>query len=132
MISRVLSRRIAVGLREPYPDAPTIDEGAALELLVATSLDCRHFHNEAMVQQVCVNCGVCMAAYLCVTCKLFDDDVGSFAMIAEKLQTSSTMLLLRNARIANPTTLAKQGAEQGGRYDKTGNVSMVTNTLALV
>ncbi|KAK3212897.1 hypothetical protein Dsin_017603 [Dipteronia sinensis] len=92
---------------------------------------------EQQVQQVCVNCGVCMAEYLCVTCKLFDDDVtilnrfGSFAMIAEKLQTSSTMLLLRNARIANPTTLAKQGAEQVAVMTKLAMLSMVTNTLAL-
>lgn len=27
------------------------------------------------VQQVCKNCGVCMGAYFCGVCKLFDDDV---------------------------------------------------------
>lgn len=66
--------------------------------------DCRHCHNEAKdtldldkdghkmprhqvnqvicslcnteqeVQQVCINCGVCMGRYFCGTCKLFDDD----------------------------------------------------------
>lgn len=29
------------------------------------------------VQQVCTNCGVCMARYFCGICKLFDDDVSS-------------------------------------------------------
>lgn len=27
------------------------------------------------VQQICINCGVCMGKYFCGTCKLFDDDV---------------------------------------------------------
>ncbi|KAJ6743610.1 CHY-TYPE/CTCHY-TYPE/RING-TYPE ZINC FINGER PROTEIN [Salix viminalis] len=29
---------------------------------------------EQEVQQVCINCGVCMGKYFCETCKLFDDD----------------------------------------------------------
>ena len=29
---------------------------------------------EQEVQQVCINCGVCMGKYFCQTCKLFDDD----------------------------------------------------------
>lgn len=29
------------------------------------------------VQQVCINCGVCMGKYFCETCKLFDDDVST-------------------------------------------------------
>lgn len=29
---------------------------------------------EQSVQQVCINCGVCMAEYFCESCKLFDDD----------------------------------------------------------
>lgn len=59
--------------------------------------NCRHCHNEAKnhelprhqiqqiicslcgteqeVQQVCVNCGACMANYFCGACKLFDDDI---------------------------------------------------------
>ncbi|CAN6721213.1 unnamed protein product [Malus baccata var. baccata] len=55
------------------------------------SVDQKHRHNmprhqvkqvicslcdtEQEVQQVCVNCGVCMGKYFCETCKLFDDDV---------------------------------------------------------
>ncbi|TXG62070.1 hypothetical protein EZV62_013433 [Acer yangbiense] len=34
---------------------------------------------EQQVQQVCVNCGVCMAEYFCETCKLFDEDVGTLS-----------------------------------------------------
>lgn len=30
---------------------------------------------EQEVQQVCINCGVCMGKYFCETCKLFDDDI---------------------------------------------------------
>ncbi|KAI4380925.1 hypothetical protein MLD38_007058 [Melastoma candidum] len=30
---------------------------------------------EQGVQQVCINCGVCMGKYFCATCNLFDDDV---------------------------------------------------------
>lgn len=30
---------------------------------------------EQEVQQICINCGVCMGKYFCGTCKLFDDDV---------------------------------------------------------
>ncbi|CAO2197828.1 unnamed protein product [Urochloa humidicola] len=30
---------------------------------------------EQQVQQVCINCGVCMGKYFCGLCKLFDDDV---------------------------------------------------------
>ncbi|CAO2183052.1 unnamed protein product [Urochloa humidicola] len=30
---------------------------------------------EQEVQQVCINCGVCMGKYFCGLCKLFDDDV---------------------------------------------------------
>ncbi|OEL15842.1 E3 ubiquitin-protein ligase MIEL1 [Dichanthelium oligosanthes] len=35
---------------------------------------CRHCHNEAMVSQVCVSCGVNMGEYFCDTCKFYDDD----------------------------------------------------------
>ncbi|THU58589.1 hypothetical protein C4D60_Mb03t15960 [Musa balbisiana] len=41
-----------------------------------------HFHLQPVrtslypgVQQICINCGVCMGKYFCGTCKLFDDDV---------------------------------------------------------
>ncbi|URD93565.1 RING finger and CHY zinc finger domain-containing protein [Musa troglodytarum] len=41
-----------------------------------------HFHLQSVrtslcpgVQQICINCGVCMGKYFCGTCKLFDDDV---------------------------------------------------------
>ncbi|XP_015874181.1 probable E3 ubiquitin-protein ligase RZFP34 isoform X1 [Ziziphus jujuba] len=30
---------------------------------------------EQEVQQICINCGVCMGNYFCETCKLFDDDI---------------------------------------------------------
>ncbi|KAM1224752.1 probable E3 ubiquitin-protein ligase RZFP34 isoform X2 [Malus sylvestris] len=36
---------------------------------------CSLCDTEQEVQQVCVNCGVCMGKYFCETCKLFDDDV---------------------------------------------------------
>ncbi|KAI3474610.1 hypothetical protein Pfo_029779 [Paulownia fortunei] len=48
--------------------------------------DCRHCHNDAKVicslckteqdvQQMCINCGVCLGKYYCSKCKFFDDDV---------------------------------------------------------
>ncbi|KAG6772731.1 hypothetical protein POTOM_024151 [Populus tomentosa] len=33
---------------------------------------------EQEVQQVCINCGVCMGKYFCETCKLFDDDDSAY------------------------------------------------------
>ncbi|KAM1200732.1 hypothetical protein ACFX2I_016972 [Malus domestica] len=36
---------------------------------------CSLCNTEQEVQQVCINCGVCMGKYFCETCKLFDDDV---------------------------------------------------------
>ncbi|KAL0330780.1 UNVERIFIED_CONTAM: putative E3 ubiquitin-protein ligase RZFP34 [Sesamum angustifolium] len=35
---------------------------------------CSLCDTEQEVQQVCTNCGVCMARYYCAICKLFDDD----------------------------------------------------------
>lgn len=36
---------------------------------------CSLCDTEQEVQQVCINCGVCMGRYFCETCKLFDDDI---------------------------------------------------------
>jgi len=36
---------------------------------------CSLCDTEQVVQQNCINCGVCLGKYFCVTCKFFDDDI---------------------------------------------------------
>ncbi|PON65599.1 43kDa postsynaptic protein [Parasponia andersonii] len=40
-----------------------------------TQVICSLCGTEQEVQQVCINCGVCMGEYFCDVCKLFDDDI---------------------------------------------------------
>lgn len=49
---------------------------AVLVINMLTYFLCCHYQ----VQQVCINCGVCMGEYFCKTCKLFDDDVSGLIL----------------------------------------------------